>query len=271
MLRRIRLEVAKWTQTMQISWSQQMAYKLNFLLLIVGPTLVFFFVKYNLWSSIYSLPDVGRIGGYDLPGMLTYQAWVMVVAFLAQGYSSMSLAEDIRLGRISSYLIYPFELWQFHAAGFVAFQAIQLGVAAVTVAATVAGGLVTLPSAATLATGTLYSLLVSVFWFVITYSFGLAAFWLEETWVLRVMFLTLSNFLSGAILPLEIYPGWLRRLLDLTPFPYITYVPSRVFMASYDGSVARAAATVVGWTLAAACLTTLVWRRGMRLYTAAGM
>src|SRR5690606_15115581 len=101
-------ELDKWLQTIRISWTKQMAYKINFVLLIIGPTVVFFFIKYNLWSSIYGMEGVENIQGYDLPKMLTYQVWVMIVAFIAQGYNSMNLAEDIRLGRISSYLIYPF-------------------------------------------------------------------------------------------------------------------------------------------------------------------
>ena len=45
--------IPKWLETIRISISKVMAYRLNFLLQIIGPTLVFFFIKYNLWSSIY--------------------------------------------------------------------------------------------------------------------------------------------------------------------------------------------------------------------------
>jgi ABC-2 type transport system permease protein len=51
--RRHLAELKKWLATIRISWSRQLAYKLNFLLLVIGPTLVFFFVKYNLWRSIF--------------------------------------------------------------------------------------------------------------------------------------------------------------------------------------------------------------------------
>ena len=267
----LRNETAKWTQTLQIHWSSQMAYKLHFVLLVVGPTVVFFFVKYNLWSSIYAMGSVEEIRGYDLRAMIAYQVWVMVVAFLGQGYNAMGLAEDIRLGRISSYLIYPFEFWQFHTAGFVAFQVIQLLVAAVTVGTVVALGFVALPSATVILTGTAFASLVGLFWFTVSYSMGLAAFWLEQTWVFRVMFATVSSFLSGAILPLELYPAWLQEILFYSPFPYITYVPARVFMGSYEGSLGAAAGILSIWILLGAGLAGIIWNRGLRLYTAAGM
>ncbi len=271
MLRRLRTEGAKWKQTLEISWSNLMAYKMNFLLLIVGPTIVFFFVKYNVWTSIYAMDGVDDIRGYNLERMLGYQVWVMIVGFLAQGYMGTRLAEDIRLGRISSYLLYPFEFWKFHTAKFLAFQVLEILVAAVTLGATLLLGLVKLPEWEMLAAGALFSLLVGFFWFAVSYAIGLAAFWLEETWVLRVLFMTVSNFLSGAVLPLEIFPRWIRTLLDYTPFPYVTFVPVKIFMGQATGSLWAASANVLLWTLLAGLLAGAIWKRGITLYTAAGM
>ncbi|MFN7975799.1 MAG: ABC-2 family transporter protein [Acidobacteriota bacterium] len=268
---RIEAELGKWLQTVQISWSQRMAYKLSFVLLVIGPTLVFFFVKYSLWTSVYAARGVDRIAGYDLSTMLTYQVWVMVVAFLGQGYNGINVSEDIRLGRISSYLVYPFDFWKFHAASFLSLQILQLLVSAVTVAAMALFGVIRLPPLATLAAGTAMSLLVSLFWFVVIYTIGVAGFWLEETWVLRVMLMTVSSFLSGAVLPLELFPAALRRLLAFTPFPCVTFVPTKVFMGSYDGSLAAAAGLLLCWIAIGAVLAAAIWRRGLRLYTAAGM
>jgi ABC-2 type transport system permease protein len=217
------------------------------------------------------MPGVQRIQGYDLRGMLAYQVWVMLVAFLSQGYNAMSLAEDIRLGRISSFLVYPFELWQFHTAGFLAFQVVQLAVAAITLAVTWGLGLLLLPSASHLGAGLCLAALGGAFWFLAAYTMGLAAFWMEETWVLRVIFAVVSSFLSGAILPLELYPDWVRGLLAATPFPYITYVPVKVLMGAHPGGLLAPAAVLLAWILVAAALAAFVWRRGVRLYTAAGM
>jgi viologen exporter family transport system permease protein len=271
MLRQARLEAAKWMQTFQISWSGTMAYKAHFVVLVLGPTLVFFFVKYNLWTSIYAMPGVEKIQGYDLPEMLRYQFWVLVVAFLAQGYNAMNLSEDIRLGRISSYLIYPFEFWQFHTAGFLALQVLQLLVAGFTLFLVGMSGWIALGRPADALTGMLFALLAGFFWFTVSFGLGLLSFWLEETWVLRVLFVTVSTFLSGAVLPLEIYPAWLRALLRWTPFPYVTFVPVKLCMGKYSGSLLQAALAITAWTGVAALVASAIWRRGLRLYTAAGM
>ena len=43
------------------------------------------------------------------------------------------------------------------------------------------------------------------------YIIGILAFWLDETWVMRVLVGLIAQFLSGSILPLEFYPSWLYR------------------------------------------------------------
>ncbi|MFW7379136.1 MAG: ABC transporter permease [Oligoflexus sp.] len=270
-LHRFKLEAEKWLQTMRIAWSNYLAYKLNFLLLVIGPTLVFFFIKYNLWTSIYGMEGVDSIQGYDLDSMLAYQVWVMIVSFLAQSYHSMNLAEDIRLGRISSYLVYPFNFSSFHLANFIAIQGVQFIVSLVTVTTVLLAGLISLPDILQILKGLSMSWLVGLLWFQISFIIGLAAFWLEETWVLRVMFTTIAQFFSGALIPLELYPQWLLDFLYWTPFPYLTFVPVKQFMGEFAGSFMHSLVVISIWLLLSLACARFIWQRGLRLYTAAGM
>lgn len=265
------LELQKWWATIRISWSQQTAYKLNFVLLVIGPVLVFFFIRYSLWSAIYNLEGITTLQGYDFPSMLAYQVWVMIVGFLALGYNSRDLAQDIRLGRISAYLIYPFGFWQFHLSSFLAFQGMQLLISAFTFAMVWAIGWVPWSGIGPMGQGIGFAFCVALFWFQASFLIGLLGFWLEQTWVLRVMLVTVSQFFSGALLPLELFPQWLRSLLDFLPFPYLTYVPVKLFMGEYAGSLWWAYGILLLWTLLISALSQLTWRRGIKLYTAAGM
>ena len=38
-------QLAKWWATIRISWNKQLSYKLNFLLLVIGPSVVFFLLN----------------------------------------------------------------------------------------------------------------------------------------------------------------------------------------------------------------------------------
>lgn len=259
-----------WLSTVRLSLSHQMAYKVNFLLLVIAPSLVFFLVKYNFWSSLYILSGKESLQGYSLETMLQYQAYVLLVTLLAQGYNNMALAEDIRLGRISSYLLYPFSFWKFHTGSFAAFQLLQIGTASLTLAVIFITELIPSPSLSSLAAGILLSTLSAVLWFSVQFCLGLLAFWLEETWVLRVMFIITAAFFSGSFLPLEFFPATLREIMIWLPFPYLTYEPVRAFMGTID-SLGRACTIVVVWISVIALIAGIMWRRGVKLYTAAGI
>lgn len=267
---RLGAEGQKWAATIQIAWTKQLAYKLNFMLLVVGPVLVFFFIRYNLWHSIYQIEGITTLQGYNFKQMLAYQVWVMIVGFIGLGFNGMNLAEDIRLGRISAYLIYPFGFWQFHACNFLAFELIQGLVSAITLA--VVGPLQWVDlSPLPLLQGLAFCFCVALFWFQINFMIGILAFWLEETWVLRVMMVTLTQFFSGALIPLELFPDWLRQLLNFLPFPYLTWVPVKVFMGQYTGDLTQAFALILLWAAVALGCSAWLWNRGLKAYTAAGI
>lgn len=263
-------ELAKWWQTIKISWSRYTAYRMSFFLQIIGPSLVFFFIKYQLWDSIYKGDKELIINGYSFSAMITYHVWSFIVSLLAQGHNSMNLSEEIRLGRISTYLIYPFNLWEFHTASFLSFQILQTFICSLTLAFMWLLNIFEFPVFNTLMIGYFYCLFISFFWFTMQYLIGILGFWLEETWILRVMLNVLTGFLSGAIVPLEFYPAWLVKILNFTPFPYLSYYPIKIFMGKIE-SVSFAMTTMTLWTIIIALLTSFVWKRGVKLYTAAGM
>lgn len=260
----------KWWATMRVAVVNQLAYRLNFLLLVVGPAIVFFFIKYHLWTTIFATAPEDVIQGYTVSEMIHYQIWVLVIGILSQGMSSFNIAEDIRLGRISAFLLYPFGFFRFHFSWFAALEVLQALVAVVTLLVLLALSILALPSPILLLQGFMISILVGFFWFGMQFIAGVMAFWLEETWVIRVIFITLAQFLSGALVPLEFYPDWLRNFLDYTPFPYVTFIPVKVFMGEYE-HFWQALGILMIWTLLVFALGRLIWQRGLRRYTAAGI
>lgn len=259
-----------WIQTVKVALSNLLAYRVNFFLLVIGPALVFFFVKYSLWSSIYEQQGNRELAGMNRETMLGYQAMVLIVSLLAQGHNSTRLAEDIRLGRITAYLMYPFSLFEFHASSFIALQAVQLLTSAVVFMLALSLGLFAKVNLAFIGQGLVLCCFVSILWFLIQYCIGLLAFWLEQTWVMRVLFQIVAQFLSGSILPLEFFPDGLRNILMYSPFPYLTWVPARAMLTG-EGSLLYGSGILMFWIVCAALLARLIWKRGLIMYTGAGM
>ncbi|MCI5064227.1 ABC-2 family transporter protein [bacterium] len=264
-------ELKKWMATISLSITQRLAYKVNFFLLFLGPMLVFFLVQYNLWHSLFLFREGAPIGGYTRDEMIAYQGWVLVTALLTQGFHSRDLAQDIRLGRISSYLIYPFDFWQYHLGTFLGLQCIQLCIATTAVAALFFTGVFQELSATHLFLGVSVALCAGLLWYLIQYALGLFAFWIEQTWTLRVLFALIASFCSGAIFPLELLPEWAREIVLLSPFPYLTYVPVKTFLGAELDLPLPAPVALTFWSIVVWGCGKLLWNRGMRMYTAAGM
>ncbi len=261
---------SKWIQTMKISWTKQMAYKLNFFLQVIGPALIFFFVKYSLWKTIYASSEEQLIQGYTFSAMITYHIWSFVVSQVGQGHTALNLAIDIRMGRISSYLIYPFNFWEFHTASFLSFQVIQVFISCVTLAIFLMTGILQSITFTFFLKGLIACLYVSIFWYTLQYLTGIIGFWLEETWIIRVSLQVVTVFLSGAVFPLEFFPELWQKILNYTPFPYLTYYPIKIFMG-HDVNLFSFYTTLGAWFSIILAANIIVWNRGIRNYTAAGM
>lgn len=260
----------KWWQTIKVSWSNIMTYRMDFFLQILAPGMIFLFIKYNLWSSIYNGDMTLVLAGHNFTQMIQYQTWALMVLLLTQGHKSLNLAVDIRLGRISSYLIYPMNFWEYHTAGFLAFQIIQSFICLFSLLLFLGFNILSLPSLSALFMGYAYCLLVSFLWYSIQYSTGLLAFWLEETWVVRVMLQIITVFLSGGLMPIDFFPQAFKNFLNYTPFPYLTYYPIKIFAGEIT-NIFIPSLVVLFWLALGILLNRYLWKKGLKLYTAAGM
>lgn len=264
-------ELTKWHRTIVSSLTRQMAYKIDFFITLVAPIAIFSLVSYSVWRSIYTLRGGGSIGDFSMEQMLHYQCWALITALLIRSHRSWNLSEDIRMGRVSSFLLYPFDLWKFHACEFIAFQIVEVFIASGTLLALIATGLISPPGPQQLIVGSLFSLGVATLWFSLELLFGLLAFWLEETWVMRFVFNLFCVLLSGALIPVELFPTALQKALMFTPFPLFTSIPVHMFSGTGSVSLPFVSVTLVAWIVIVAALCVITWRKGLKLYSASGM
>jgi ABC-2 type transport system permease protein len=79
--------------------------------------------------------------------------------------------------------------------------------------------------------------------FGLRYLLGLLAYWIIDVqgpaWVLVLMQL----FFSGMMLPLVVFPAWLRHVADLLPFQCLVQIPIDVFLSDDTGT---AVASLIG-------------------------
>ena len=267
----IKLMIAKWLQTIRTALSKHLAYRANFLLEVIGPVLAYLVLYYLVWNSIYDQYPAGhQINGFSQQGMIQYQFWNALIIIISQSYFAYNISEDIRLGKISTYLIYPFPFWSFHTCSFLAFQFIQLIIGTFAYIIFYVFDFLPFPGWETILKSLFYSQIVGFFWFSLQYTTGLIGFWLEETWILRVIAQIVTRFLSGSLIPLTFFPETIIAFLKFTPFPYLSFYQIQFFQGNFEG-FGTATLLLCFWSCIFWVINHLIWNKGLRLYTAAGM
>lgn len=101
---------------------------------------------------------------------------------------------------------------------------------------------------------------------------GLASFWLGKVFGLVYAFDLVMLLGTGTLLPLDMYPGSVARILQALPFRFFVYTPVRALQEQVTwGWIGAEVASGVLWMLLLGVLTVGVWRRGMRRFTGQGV
>jgi len=105
--------------------------------------------------------------------------------------------------------------------------------------------------------------------FIAQYTFAMFAFWTERASSIEQFWFLFYVFVSGMIAPLDVFPDLVRRIALFTPFPYLIYFPAELLVGN-DVNIVRGFGVMLAWTAAFFILNRLLWRAGLKRYSAMG-
>lgn len=231
-----------------------------------------------LWGAIYQAQSAGEervINSYRYSDMVAYYLLVMVGrAFSSMPGLTSGIARDIRDGSIKRFLTQPVDLidWMFwnRVAHKLVYYAVATGpfLLVFYLCRDYFRQEITPPLVAAWIASLIMAFLVG---FLIEALLGLLAFWFLEVSSLIFIYMLLSYFLSGHMLPLdwlpEPYAGWIQWL----PFKYLAFFPSAVILGRYSPpELARELLIEVAWVAALYLANRWALTRGLRRYSAYG-
>ena len=209
----------------------------------------------------------GTIAGYDRPALSTY-SWIaqgMIAIILA--FARGELAERVRTGDIAIDLgrpVHPILAWLAEDLG----RAGQACLIRFFGPLTVGGllfGLRVPEHAATVPLLALSALLAVVVSFGARLLVNLAAFWILDVRGLLTLYMVGSNVLSGLVVPIAFFPGWLKVVAYATPFPWMLQAPVDIAVERASGVDAAAALGLqAAWAAGLLAAAALVLSRGTR-------
>lgn len=209
----------------------------------------------------------GPVAGYDEASFSTY-TWVSQgLIAIVMLFNWTELAERVRTGDIAVDLARPIDLqlaWLAADLGRAAWGLVSRAAVPIAFGALVFGVYVPNdPTAlALLAPAVVLAVVVS---FAGRFMVNLAAFWLTEVRGLVTVYVLVSGFLAGHIIPIQLFPEWLRVLAYTTPFPALVQFPVDLASGQATGwaALGRVAASA-GWALGLLAAGRLLQRAATR-------
>jgi ABC-2 type transport system permease protein len=225
------------------------------------------FILLGLWSAAAEKGDFG----YTPAEMARYFLVVFLVRQLTVVWVVWEFEQDVVSGRLSHQLLLPIDPAWRHLAGHVSERGARLPFSAIIVI----GFFVLMPSARFIpdARWVLAALVATVAAFVLRFliqiTFAMLAFWTERASAIQSVWNLFYVFLSGLIAPLDLFPAQVRAAAELTPFPWLVYWPAHLAIGRAELE-ARPLVIMALWALFFFGLYRLLWRRGLRRYSAMG-
>jgi ABC-2 type transport system permease protein len=99
---------------------------------------------------------------------------------------------------------------------------------------------------------------------------GLLAFWLQDVAPVYWVWQKLMFVLGGLMLPLEIYPAFIRRAALFTPFPSMLAGPASFVLGAHLVTAGALAGRLAGWSVVTALGVVWIFRRAVSRLTLNG-
>ncbi|MBI2018045.1 ABC-2 family transporter protein [Candidatus Daviesbacteria bacterium] len=263
--------MSKYWAVFNINWQQGLAYRLNFFLWRVRSVLQLLLV-YFLWWTVFQ--NQTQVFGYTQASILTYIIVATIIRTMTLSSRVIDVAGQINEGSIANFLLKPLNFIGYFFARDIADK--LLNILFVIVEITVLIYLLKPP----LNLQTDWSILIlfmagtfmaMLLYFLLAFVVGLLAFWMENAWGPYFLLLMFIEGLGGGIFPIDILPKVFSQALLLTPFPYLIYFPSKLYLGTMAGSEILQGFLILSfWALFLWFVLIKLLHAGFKKYTASG-
>jgi len=219
------------------TFQQRLAYRNVFFLHLAGQVMVLLSM-YFVWRAVFA--GQASVGGFSWREMQSYLLLTFVVNGVIGMHSELMLSYRILDGSVAVDLLKPLD-YQVARLTEALVTALLEGGAAVfgAIAIALALGGTLLPADALHGALSLVSFALGIFIkFGIVFLAGLACFWTTNGWGISWAQSAVSQLLSGALVPLSFFPGWLRQLAEWLPFHGMAYTPIAIHLGKIDARAA---------------------------------
>ena len=253
--------------------ANQLEYRVNFISSFLF-SLVPFGVNTLLWIAAARGNDGMPLG---TEGIVTYYFTTLIVSNITSTTSIFRISDDIRLGNLSQYLLKPYNYALYQLMTDVPQRAVFVVMNAVPLAAIYAllrRYILPHPSGISVSRAAIFAAFLLVGYlinFLVDFSISLYSFYFSRVSSLYTSIRVLRNISAGIVFPLMLLPDAPFTFLIRLPFAYTNYIPTTFLMGMLSERAALSCLSkAAGWALFLAAGCAVLWKKGMRRYSAYG-
>ncbi|MEU7867720.1 ABC-2 family transporter protein [Dactylosporangium sp. NPDC049140] len=247
-----------------------LAYRGNFLLSLGG--VAFQLVALLAVWKVLLGDGAAQVGGYDWPHMRSYLLVAFASGALVGTFVDFRMSHRIQSGLVALDLVKPVDyqrarLWEVVGGVWIEIAVVAL----VTGVSIVVSGPPDLPPGPELALFAVSMVLLVPLKFIVVYVSTLACFWTQNFVGVLWARQAITGLLSGALVPLAYFPGWLATAAQWSPFAGLTSTPALIFVGQASGRHALLLVAVqLGWLLLLWYAARALFGRALRQLTVHG-
>jgi ABC-2 type transport system permease protein len=227
--------------------------------------LVWVAVLFYLWRTVYV--DQPRLGNFDWNQMRTYILVSYAVSTLISFSSAARILSAVRTGDIAMELLRPVDYLLFQLAQTFGSALIE-GLLGSIIALLLGFLLLGIAPPVSVLAALLFLISVGLGFlikFLITFLVALLCFWTTNGLGLIWAQTAVISLFSGALIPLQLLPGWLRTAALAAPFQGIVYTPVMIYMGAIQGAALWwALGLQIVWVIVLWRLARLMWMPALR-------
>ncbi len=269
--------IRKYYSVLKMSWIQTLEYRANAL---VGAFAIFsgLLIEYLLLSNVFKneIATGSPIQNFaSFNHLIIYIMLCMMVGQLKSSWhNSMMMIDEIRSGELNKYLIKPISYFPYNFMNFIGHNSLfYLVYFTIMILTPIVMGPGYAFGGFLQVIGFLIALLISVF---LSYSIYFCmvcfGFWFGEVRALIIAYNMFTIFLSGQLIPIQLFPEGLKQFVMNSPFRFMVDFPVSIATAqSVDiNQLIQGLAMQIGWCVVMYLIGKIIYTIGVKQYEAFG-
>lgn len=255
----------------QVNWAEQWQYRAN-LVMYIFYWLVSPIIYLAVWTSIATAN--GDVNGLTANDFITYYMILLICDQVTSNIIIHIFAYKVQDGSLSGELIKPIHPMLTNTlVNDIAFKTLNL---IVLTPIWIVLAVLFKPNFASVSIGgILLSIPALLLGYMINFLLSGAitslAFWTTRVYSIHEFYYALILLFAGQFVPLQLMPELIQNIARFLPFQLFMYLPIQIILGNLSpNEILQGYITGVIWLMAALALFRLVWREGVKRYSAVG-